>query len=163
MRKITYALALLLILAGVLLILAPSIRAQTAPPLSFDVVSIKRSTSGPGPTMILSPLDSDRVIVANASARAILGEAYGIRLHDLILGVPGWADSDAYDIEAKVAPSDLAAFHKLLPMQRNPMLRSLLADRFHLACHFETRTLPTYALVVAKGGPSLTVVKLQRQ
>ncbi len=159
MRKVSYLIALLLTIAAILLLFAPSLHAQNAPPLSFEVVSIKRSTSGPGPTMIISPIDSDHILVANASPRSIIGEAYGIRLHDLISGVPGWADSDAYDIEAKVAPSDLAAFHKLLPMQRNPMLQSVLADRFHLKLHFETRTLPTYALVVAKGGPRLTEVK----
>jgi uncharacterized protein (TIGR03435 family) len=152
-------LALLLTLAALLLVLAPPIHAQTTPRLTFDIVSIHRSTSGPGPTMIISPIDSDRIIVRNAPPREIIGEAYGIRLHDLILGVPAWADSETYDIEAKVAPSDLPAFHKLLPMQRSPMLRPLLADRFHLIAHFETRTLPAYALVVAKGGPKFDTLK----
>ncbi len=159
MRKITYALALFLTIAAVLLLLAPSLHAQSAPPLAFDVVSIKRSTSGPGPTMIISPIDSDRIIVANATPRSIIGETNNIRLHDLITGLPAWADSETYDIEAKVAASDLAAFHKLLPMQRNPMMLSILADRFHFAFHFETRTLPAYTLVVSKGGPRLKQVE----
>lgn len=159
MRKLTYAFALFLTLAAVLLLLAPPAHAQTAASLTFDVVSIKQNHSGPGPTMIISPIDSDRITVRNASARAIVGEAYGIRLHDLIVGVPSWADSDAYDIEAKVAASDLPAFHKLLPMQRNPMLQPLLAERFHLVAHFETRTLPAYALVVSKDGPKLKEIQ----
>jgi uncharacterized protein (TIGR03435 family) len=125
----------------------------------FDVVSIKRNKSGPGPAMIISPIDSDRIIVRNASPWMIIGEAYGIRLHDLITGAPTWADAEVYDIEAKVAASDLPAFHNLLPGQRNPMLRTLLADRFHLICHFETRTLPAYALVVLKGGPKLAEIQ----
>jgi uncharacterized protein (TIGR03435 family) len=136
--------------------------AQTAPSLSFDVVSIKRSRSGPGPAMGISPLDSDSITVRNATPRLILGEAYDLRLlglRDLILGLPSWADSETYDIDAKVAASDLPAFHKLLPMQRDPMLQSVLADRFRLVAHFETRTLPAYALVIAKGGPKLTEVK----
>jgi len=160
MRKIAYAFALLLIVAALLLALAPRITAQSpAASLTFDVVSIKRSTSGPGPTMILSPIDGDRIIAANAPVREIIGEAYGIRLHDLVTGVPAWADSETYDIEAKVAPSDLAAFHKLLPMERSPMLQPLLADRFRLKCHFETHTLAAYVLVVAKGGPKLKAVE----
>jgi uncharacterized protein (TIGR03435 family) len=151
--------ALLLLMAGVLLVLAPSAHAQSVPSIGFDVVSIKQSRSAQGGMTILSPLDSDRILVKNATARAIIGEAYGIRLHDLIVGVPAWADSDAYDMDAKVAAADVGAFKKLLPMQRNPMLRSVLADRFHLKCHFETRALPAYALVIAKSGPKLTAVQ----
>ena len=138
---------------------SPSVSAQTAPPLAFDVVSIKRNHSGPGPAMIISPIDSDQILVANASPHAIIGEAYNIRLHDLIVGLPTWADSETYDIEAKVASSDLRAFRQLLPMQRNPMLQSILADRFHLISHFETRRLAAYALVVAKGGPKLKQIE----
>ena len=112
--------------------------------------------------MGISPMESDSITVRNATVRLILGEAYDLRLlglRNLILGLPSWADSETYDIDAKVAASDLPAFHKLLPMQRDPMLQSVLADRFHLVAHFETRTLPAYALVVAKGGPKLTEVK----
>jgi uncharacterized protein (TIGR03435 family) len=127
--------------------------------LAFDVVSIKRNNSDPGPAMIVSPMESDEILVRNASPRLIIGEAYGIRLHDQIAGLPGWADSDAYDMTAKVAEADLAAFRKLLPMQRNPMLQSIVATRFHLISHFETRVLPAYALVVAKGGPKLKEVE----
>jgi uncharacterized protein (TIGR03435 family) len=162
MRKVTYAFALFLTLAAVLLLLGPPLHAQAAPSLAFDVVSIKRSTSGPGPAMGISPIDSDSILVRNATARLILGEAYDLRLlglHDLILGLPAWADSETYDIDAKVAPADLPAFHKLLPRQRDPLLQPVLADRFHLVAHFETRTLAAYALVVAKAGPRLTPVK----
>jgi uncharacterized protein (TIGR03435 family) len=159
MRKLAYAFALLLTIAAVLLLLAPPAHAQTAASLTFDVVSIKQNHSGPGPTIIHSLPDSDQITIVNASPHFLIGEAYGIRLRDLIAGVPAWADSDAYDIEAKVAPSDLPAFHKLLPMQRNPMLQSILADRFHLKVHFETRTLPAYALVVSKSGPKLKQVE----
>lgn len=158
MRKLTYAFALLLTVAAVLLPLAPPLHAQ-AVQLGFDAVSIHLSHSSGGPTIIHSPLDSDQITIVNASPHFLIGEAYGIRLRDLIVGVPAWADSDAYDIEAKVAAPDLPAFHKLLPMQRNPMLQSILADRFHLKVHFETRTLPAYALVVSKSGPKLKQVE----
>jgi uncharacterized protein (TIGR03435 family) len=131
--------------------------------LTFDVVSIKPNHTGPGPAMIVSPPDSDQIIVRNASLRMIIGEAYNIRLHDLITGLPGWADSEGYDMEAKIAESDAAAFHSLLPMQRNPMLQSVLASRFHMVSHFETKELPAYALVVVKRsqktGPKLTEIQ----
>jgi hypothetical protein len=99
----------------------PTVQGIDATHLTFDVVSIKRNLSGPGPAMIISPPDSDQVIVRNAPPREIIGEAYGIRLHDQITGLPGWADSENYDIDAKIAESDAAAFHRLLPMQRNPI------------------------------------------
>jgi uncharacterized protein (TIGR03435 family) len=139
--------------------LAQSTPAPDATRLTFDVVSIKRNNSGPGPAMIISPPESDQIIVRNASSRLIIGEAYGIRLHDQIVGLPAWADSEAYDMDAKIAASDEAAFRKLLPMQRNPMLQSVLSSRFGLVCHFETKELPAYALVIAKAGPKLKEVQ----
>lgn len=58
---------------------------------------------------------------------------------------PGWLDSETYDIVAKI-PAGTAKD------QVNPMLQSLLAERFGLAFHRETRELPIYELTVAKGG-----------
>ena len=63
-----------------------------------------------------------------------------------ILGAPGWLDSDRFDIEAK-AVGDPPRSQVLL------MLQSLLADRFKLALHRETRELPVYELMLAKSGP----------
>ena len=40
------------------------------------------------------------------------------------------------------------------------MEQSLLADRFKLKVHFETREMPVYALEVAKGGPKLALAKM---
>jgi hypothetical protein len=69
--------------------------------------------------MIISPPESDQMIVRNASPRMIIGEAYGIRLHDLITGLPGWADSEAYDMEAKIsaAGADMPALLHVLQLQ----------------------------------------------
>jgi uncharacterized protein (TIGR03435 family) len=61
-------------------------------------------------------------------------------------------DSLGYDILAKVPPGATAE-------QVRQMLRTLLAERFKLKIHRETRQLPVYALVVAKGGPKLREVK----
>jgi bla regulator protein BlaR1 len=63
-----------------------------------------------------------------------------------VLGLPGWSDSLLYDVEAKSegnAPPD---------QMWGPMMQVLLEDRFKLKIHRETRELPAYALVVAKGG-----------
>ena len=169
MRTLTFIGAVLLVLAGVLLMMTP-LHAQpsSGPPaaipdartMHFDVVSIKRDKANQlGPAIVHSPPESDTMRIVNMSPHLIVGTAYGLPLHDQVVGLPGWADSETYDIEAKISAENAPEFHKLLPMQRNPMLQAVLADRFHMVCHFETRTLPAYALVIAKSGPKLTEVE----
>jgi uncharacterized protein (TIGR03435 family) len=73
-----------------------------------------------------------------------------------IAGGPAWIDTDAYVIQGKV-PDDLRdAMQKMTPAeqtnQTRMMQQSLLADRFKLKVHFETRELPIYELAPAKGG-----------
>jgi uncharacterized protein (TIGR03435 family) len=67
-----------------------------------------------------------------------------------IAGKPKWFDSKSYDLAAK--PEDGI---RLTRKELQPMLQSLLQQRFHLATHFETRMERGYALEVAKGGPKL--------
>jgi len=82
-----------------------------------------------------------------------------------IIGGPDWLrqDIDQFEIQAKIEDSDYAAMQKMTPPQQREqvalMEQSLLADRFTLKVHFETREMPVYALVVAKGGPKLTAAK----
>jgi uncharacterized protein (TIGR03435 family) len=146
--------------------LAQTQSSNTPPPSSassqlpkFDVVSIKRDKSVSGVFGIQSPPGGDTVLITNMSLRMLIGLAYDIDLHDAIFGLPSWADTENYDITAKVAEPDLAAFHKLLPRERNPMFQPVLADRFQLKAHYEDRQLPAYALVVAKGGAKLIAVQ----
>jgi len=77
----------------------------------------------------------------------LMEQAYGIRDFQIV-GGPSWLGSDRYDITAKpegAATSD----------QVKVMMQALLKDRFQLQFHRETKELPTYALVVAKGGPKV--------
>jgi bla regulator protein BlaR1 len=82
-----------------------------------------------------------------------------------IIGGPEWLrqDIDQYEIQAKIDDTQFAAMQKMpLAQQRQQislMEQSLLADRFKLKVHFETRELPVYTLVIAKGGPKLTPAK----
>jgi uncharacterized protein (TIGR03435 family) len=62
-----------------------------------------------------------------------------------VVGGPTWLYSEPYDIEAKAAGNPDSS-------QSRVMLQSLLAERFHLVVHRETRELPMYALVTAKKG-----------
>ncbi len=65
-----------------------------------------------------------------------------------VAGGPAWAKTDGYNIEAKPeAETD--------PKHMWLMLQTLLADRFRLRLHRETRELPAYDLQLANGGPKL--------
>ena len=85
----------------------------------------------------------------------IIKIAYGINTDDLIAGEPAWVKSTSFDISAKVDPADTAAFSKLKLHDFGLMLQPVLADRFQLRTHFETRQRTVYTLVVANGGPKL--------
>lgn len=67
----------------------------------------------------------------------------------IIQGGPDWIYSDRYTIEAKPASPQTRA------MMNGPMLQALLEDRFNLKIHRESKEVPAYALVAAKGGPKL--------
>ena len=82
-----------------------------------------------------------------------------------IIGGPDWIrqDIDQYEIQAKIGDVEYAAMQKMTAAQQREqvalMEQSLLADRFNLKVHFETREMPVYTLVVAKRGPKLTAAK----
>ncbi|HEY6343337.1 MAG TPA: TIGR03435 family protein [Bryobacteraceae bacterium] len=69
-----------------------------------------------------------------------------------IAGGPAWFSSDRFDITAKGNDNSADSQVRL-------MLQSLLADRFGLVVHRETRTVPIYELVLAKSGSKLRKVK----
>lgn len=106
-----------------------------------------------------------RFAVANTSLKTLIAWAYnngaGFQLSDdRILGGPSWISTEKYDVEAKEDNQTVDRLEKLPPGERDGqtkrMVQSLLADRFKLKVHHETRNLPVYALVVAKNGPKMT-------
>jgi bla regulator protein blaR1 len=105
---------------------------------------------------------TDRVHM-NSSADLLILFAYNLPFgseRTRIVGGPDWLGSTQYEIQAKIDDALFAAMQKMTPDQQREqvdlMEQSLLADRFKLKVHFETREMPVYALVVAKGGPKLT-------
>jgi uncharacterized protein (TIGR03435 family) len=122
----------------------------------FDVVSVKQDKSGTGMMRLMSKPDG--YSATNVSAKLLIQVAYGIR-EDLISGAPGWTDTTRFDFDAKVAGSDVDVLKKLSPEQRRSMLQPALADRFKLKVHNETKQLPVFELVVAKGGSKLKEAK----
>ena len=153
---------LTLLTALVLVTLAPAVRAQTqAPsatsihPPSFDVISVKPNKTSLGVHgLITTEFTADGFRGTNVPVHTLLLQAYGLHEGESF-GEPAWANSEVFDIEAKVAGPDVAAFSKLDSDQLQAMLRQILAERFGLVAHRETRELPVYAMSVAKGGPKL--------
>jgi uncharacterized protein (TIGR03435 family) len=108
-------------------------------------------------------LPGGRLAATNASLKLLI--QFGYAPHDnpmpghsmpllasQVVGGPAWVKSDGYDIQAK-------AERNTDPKQTWLMLQTLLADRFKLALHRETRELPVYVLTAAKNGLRLPPAK----
>ena len=131
-------------------------REDTAAKLpAYDVAAIKPDKSGMGPRILFS---ADRLTATRVTLKFLIKMAYGVE-DDQILGASNWLNSETYDIEAKVDSSEVSEVSKLSDNQRMVMFQRLLADRFKLALHRETKELPVYALVIAKNGPKLQEAK----
>jgi uncharacterized protein (TIGR03435 family) len=137
------------------------VHATSAPMPEFEVVSIKPNhESRPGRMIGMSPTG---FTAKHASLKEILGMAYGLKGDDQLIGGPNWMRSEYYDIDAKESEADIEAAKKLTMEQRRTqlslMIQSMLADRFGFKATIESRELPVYALVVAKGGIKMKQVQ----
>ncbi|HXW90388.1 MAG TPA: M56 family metallopeptidase [Terriglobales bacterium] len=176
-RKLDFSRKLVLSMAGLVAIAAPigfglanttptlaqsSAEAMSATAPSFESVSIKLSEARTPPStyagsrapmtqMFFSP---DGYIASNVPLRAIIQEAYGVQMNQIV-GGPDWLSSEKYDIEAKVAKSGAHKPGLDTRAENRKRLETLLAERFHLALHRETKNLLTYALVIDDHGPKL--------
>jgi uncharacterized protein (TIGR03435 family) len=121
-----------------------------APHLEFDVASVKTNKSGP--TMMMMRTLPTSFNVTNVPLRLLISQAYRLSAYQMV-GAPSWIDSERFDIVAK-APEGSR------PDQTMLMLRGLLAERFKLKVHSETRETQIYALVLARSdgklGPKLS-------
>jgi uncharacterized protein (TIGR03435 family) len=124
--------------------------AQNAPGPRFEVASVKPSLADPGSSGITTRRGS---LKANnvTLQRCIIG-AYGIGPHQ-IAGGPPWLDSDRFEIDARADASVNDDATLML------MLQGLLAERFHLTLHRETKTVTAYLLEVVRNGPKLEKVQ----
>jgi uncharacterized protein (TIGR03435 family) len=142
--------------------------AQNAPgPLTFEVASIKpASPDAQGFSIQLVP--GGGLNMTNVPVRTMIALAYGVRDYQ-VTGCPGWAETGKFDIKARPertavnGQEDLAKMTedqmKTVRDQSNERLRGLLAERFGLVVHKETKEQPIYALVLAKNGPKLKEVQ----
>lgn len=168
-RKLTVGRKLLLAAIGVAAITLPVAfgllravpsRAQSqdsnASARVYEVASIKPNKSGNN--MVRFKMKPDGLSLTGATLHMLIESAYDVRDFQ-ITGAPSWFNSEKYDIEAKMDGSVAEELQKLSDEQRGAenwrMLQALLADRFQLKLHRDTKELPVYALVIAKTGLKL--------
>jgi uncharacterized protein (TIGR03435 family) len=125
---------------------------------AFEVSTVR--TSAAGSEMMRMQWGGDSCRIENFQLRTIIRQAYGALSDDQIVGGPDALMDGHFDINAKADANDAAQMKNLSRDDRTResrlMLQSLLAERFHLKVHIETKELPVYALVIAKGGAKLT-------
>ena len=126
-----------------------SLAAAAQAPQAFEAVSIHRNLSGSVNTRI--DITRGRVTITCATLKTLMRNAYDVQSFQFA-GGPSWFDSDFYDIAATTGDgADIS--HD----QYRALLKTLLADRFHLKIHWETRQGDVYALIIAKSGSKLVV------
>jgi len=128
--------------AGALLLFASITAFGQAP--AFDAASIK--PSGPGAIGSTYGFQRGGIEVHNGTLKGLIEMAYGVRDFQ-ITGGPGWLGSAQYNIVAK-GPDEPVPAVRL-------RVQSLLAERFGLQFHRETREIAEYALTTAKNGTKL--------
>jgi uncharacterized protein (TIGR03435 family) len=151
MTRSTCGFALAILLAAT----AASAQAPEAPPAAlspdaaFEVASIKPSNPDPnnplGGVALPLTLPGGRFTATNTPLRMLIMMAYQLQQEAQLVGGPSALMTAKYDINAKTA-GNATLRQKDLP----PLLRTLLAERFKLKAHTESRELPVYDLVLAR-------------
>jgi len=116
-----------------------TVHAQT-----FDVVSIKRLAVTAPPAFDMSERPDGGFTMTGAPVTVLIAQAYPPAAVADLVGLPDWATKDRFDFKAT------ASLLKPSRDDRRSMLRAMLADRFKLAVHTETREQPVYELVFAR-------------
>jgi uncharacterized protein (TIGR03435 family) len=137
---------------------APASQGRQANRAAFEVASVRPAKSDCSFTTYGGP--PGRYMALCTTLWGLIYNAYDVRsVHDYPPGLPAWADNDRFDVEAKANDDTVAAIRKLSDKQQEQltrdMLQSLLADRFQLRVHYESKVRPIYELVLANGGSKL--------
>jgi uncharacterized protein (TIGR03435 family) len=137
---------------------------------AFEAVTIKPNKTGepmPGFKVSGRPMRAiafkpERFMATNFTLHGLIQVSYGVQ-DTQIMGGPDWLDSEKYDVDAKVRSSvvdELGKFsEEKRSLEKQRMIQALLAERFKLTLHRETKNLPVYALVLAKNGRKLQEAK----
>jgi uncharacterized protein (TIGR03435 family) len=141
-----------------------SVAAQTPAGASFEVASVRPSNPNPDPSnplgmiALMLPQPGGRFTATNTPLRLLIMTAFELKQDAQLVGGPPALMGAKYDITARVANTATIAMTDL-----PQLLRALLADRFKMKTHTETRELPVYDLVLARSdgrlGPDMAPSK----
>jgi uncharacterized protein (TIGR03435 family) len=139
MRRVLLPLAFVTLSAGVF-----AQPAKNAPKFDAADINLRTKTGTTNqPAMTGGVLRGGRYDLRNATMLDLIATAYSITDRDLVVGGPAWLERQRFDIAAK-APQDTA------PAVVRQMLQNLLADRFKLVIHPDTRPMGGYVLTLGK-------------
>lgn len=124
---------------------------QTAEP-AFEVASIK--PAAPAASGSSTNTSQGMLRMTNVTLKRCIQLAYRIQEYQ-VSGGPNWLETARFDIVAKTGGSDEKLPKAARQERMEAMLRTLLADRFQLEIHRETKVLPAYTLTVGKNGHKL--------
>ena len=120
----------------------------------FAVVSVR--PTDPNEDLSHGGISPDSYHAERTTIKEVLGYAFGLGYDHELVNAPAWLTHEHFDIQGKLDDNQVATLRKLSRDDRDEQMRlmvqSMLADRFHLIYHFETRELPVYLLEVAKSG-----------
>jgi len=134
---------------GMMLFAAVAATAQTADTRpAYEAAFLKTNTTGSNSSS--SNGTKGQIVMVNQSLRRLVERAYNVKPFQVV--APDWLDGLRFDITAKYPEGSKNS-------DRPAMLRTLLEDRFKLAAHTETKELPGYGLVLAKGGLKIQPVE----
>jgi len=152
-RTLAFSIATILLLGT-----SPNLAAQAPAAPAFEVASVKPSNPNPDPAnpvssiALMFPQPGGRFTATNTPLRMLIMAAFELKQEAQLAGGPRDLLAAKYDITAKASTATIG---KELPQ----LLRALLADRFKLKSHTESRELPLYDLVLARSdgrlGPDL--------
>jgi len=135
----------------------PGALGQAQDPEIYEVATVR--PSAPTETSGFSQWSSVRFSARGQTLQQLIKTAYDIRTNAQLSHLPQWAETERFDVEAKITAAQAERLEKVPIAERFQtylsMLRSLLEDRFGLKVHEESMAVPTEALVIAKGGPKL--------
>jgi uncharacterized protein (TIGR03435 family) len=116
-------------------------------PIAFEAADVHVSAKSRMPSMAAGGLRGTRYLVRQATMVDLISLAYDID-NDKILAGPSWLDTDRFDVSAR-APSGST------PEQAKLMLQRLLAERFSLKFHKDSKNLPGFVLSLGNGKPKM--------
>ena len=123
----------------------------------YDITSVK--PHDPGAVGMSWRVSDDGFSVVNTRLKNVIASGWNVR-GDQVIGAPAWTDDLQWDITGKSTELTPEEMKKLTKEQKSQMMQQLLAERFQLRAHLETRTGPVFTLSPAKGGMKLKSVPM---